>query len=82
MSHDATARCSDCGEKERSEMPSSGGLLNATSFEISPVVLFAAEELELAPLPKRPDIVSRGQERCKGRRVRALREAKIFGARC
>ena len=39
-------------------MPSSGGLLNATSFEISPVVLFAAEELELAPLPKRPDMVS------------------------
>ena len=58
LSHDATARCSDCGENERSDMPSSGGLLNATSLEISPVVLFAAEELELAPLPKRPDIVS------------------------
>ncbi len=39
-------------------MPSSGGLLSATSFEMSPVVLFAAEELELAPLPKRPDIVN------------------------
>lgn len=39
-------------------MPSSGGLLSAISFEISPVVLLAAEELELAPLPKRPDIVS------------------------
>ena len=39
-------------------MPSSGGLLNVTSLEMSPVVLFAADELELAPLPKRPDIVS------------------------
>lgn len=57
MSHDATARCSDCGEKEISEMPSSGGLLNAMSFEISPVVLFAAAALELAAVPKRPDIV-------------------------
>ena len=38
-------------------MPSSGGLLNAISFEISPVVLFAAAALELAAVPKRPDIV-------------------------
>ena len=36
-------------------MPSSGGLLNVTSLDISPVVLFAADELEA--LPKRPDIV-------------------------
>ena len=56
LSHDETARCSDCGEKERSDMPSSGGLLNATSFEMSPVVLFAAA-LDVAAVPKRPDIV-------------------------
>ena len=37
-------------------MLSSGGLLNATSFEMSPVVLFAADALEVAPLPKMPDI--------------------------
>ena len=40
-----------------SDMPSSGGLLNAMSFEMSPVVLFAADALELGPLPKRPDII-------------------------
>jgi hypothetical protein len=56
LSHDATAKCSDCGENDRSEMPSSGGLLNATSFEISPVVLFAAAAFDAA-LPKRPDIM-------------------------
>ena len=39
-----------------SEMLSSGGLLRATSFEMSPVVLFAAAALVLAALPKRPDI--------------------------
>ncbi len=54
------ARWSDWGEKERSEMLSSGGLLNATSFEISPVVLAADVALELAALPKRPDIVEMG----------------------
>ena len=53
LSHDATARCSLCGEKEISEMLSSGGWLRATSFFISPCVLFAAA----AWLPKRPDIV-------------------------
>ena len=37
-----------------SEMLSSGGLLSATSFEMSPVVLFAADALEPAPLPKMP----------------------------
>lgn len=42
-----------------SEMLSSGGLLSAISFEISPVVLFAADALELAPLPKMPDISER-----------------------
>lgn len=56
LSHDATARWSDWGEKARSEMLSSGGALRATSLEMSPVVLFAA----VAPvvgllLPKRPD---------------------------
>ena len=39
-----------------SEMLSSGGLLSAMSFEISPVVLFAAAAVELAALPNRPDI--------------------------
>ena len=57
LSHDATARCSDWGENEISEMPSSGGLMSATSFEMSPVVLFAADALELAAFPKRPDIL-------------------------
>ena len=57
LSHDATARCSDWGENEMSEMPSSGGLLSTTSFEMSPVVLFAADVLELVALPKRPDIL-------------------------
>ena len=55
LSHDATAKWSDCDENERSEMPSSGGLFNATSFDISPVVLLADEAL-VAELPKRPDI--------------------------
>ena len=40
-----------------SEILSSGGLLSATSFEMSPVVLFAAAAFELVvALPKRPDI--------------------------
>ena len=39
-----------------SEMLSSGGLLSAISFEISPVVLFAAAAVELAALPNKPDI--------------------------
>lgn len=56
LSHDATARCSDCGEKDRSEMPSSGGLLNARSFEMSPVVLFADAAFDPV-LPKGPDIM-------------------------
>jgi hypothetical protein len=60
LSHEDMARWSDWGEKERSEMLSSGGLLNATSFEISPVVLAADVALELAALPKRPDIVEMG----------------------
>ena len=62
-------------------MPSSGGLLSATSFDISPVVLFAAEELELAPLPKRPDIVSWWKCAVK-ERVNWVKEVKIFEARC
>lgn len=39
-------------------MLSSGGLLRATSFEMSPVVLFAADALEPAPLPKIPAILN------------------------
>lgn len=57
LSHEATARCSDWGEKEMSDMPSSGGLLSAMSFEMSPVVLFAADAFELVAVPKRPDIL-------------------------
>lgn len=56
LSHDATAKCSDCGEKLISEMPSSGGLLSATSLEMSPVVLLDDAAL-LVALPKRPDII-------------------------
>ncbi len=43
------------GEKARSEMLSSGGAVKATSLDMSPVVLFAAEVL--LAVPKRPDIV-------------------------
>ena len=55
LSHDATARYSATGEKERSEMPSSGGEVRTLSFEISPLVLFP--EAAVALVPKRPDIV-------------------------
>ena len=57
LSHEATAKCSDCGENERSDMLSSGGLLSATSLEMSPVVLFAACALAVLEVPKRLDIV-------------------------
>ena len=59
MSHDATAMCSDCDEKLRSEMESSGGLLIGTSFEMSPWVLLALVVVDEA-LPKRPAIVGEG----------------------
>lgn len=36
LSHDATARCSDCGENWMSEMLSSGRFGTATSLERSP----------------------------------------------
>lgn len=52
LSHDETARWSDCGENEISETLSSGGFVIATSFEMSPVVLFALVALEEAALPK------------------------------
>ena len=55
MSHDATAMCSDCGEKLRSEIESSGGLLIGTSLEMSPCVLLALDVVDEA-LPKRPAI--------------------------
>ena len=51
--------CSDCGEKLRSEMESSGGLLIATSFEMSPCVLLALDVVDEA-LPKRPAIAGKG----------------------
>lgn len=46
------------GEKARSEMLSSGGAVRVTSFDMSPVVLFAAVvPVEGLVEPKRPDIV-------------------------
>ena len=38
LSHDATLRKSAVGENASSEMLSSGGVLSATSLEMSPVV--------------------------------------------
>ena len=58
LSHDATAKCSDIGEKERSEMLSSGGLESWTSFVISPVVLPAAADPVVGFEEKRPDMVT------------------------
>ncbi len=58
LSQEATARCSEMGEKARSEMLSSGGAVRVTSFDMSPVVLFGAEvPVEGLVEPKRPDIV-------------------------
>lgn len=55
LSQDATARCSDCGENEMSEMLSSGGVVRATSLVKSPRVF--AWLVELA-VPKRPVMVA------------------------
>jgi len=60
LSQEATARCSDTGENERSEMPSSGGEARGTSLEMSPLVLFAEAAVD-ALLPKR-DIVQTVKE--------------------
>ena len=38
LSQEATARCSETGENETSEILSSGGSLSGTSFDISPWV--------------------------------------------
>ena len=38
LSQEATARCSETGEKETSDMLSSGGSLSGTSFDMSPCV--------------------------------------------
>lgn len=59
MSHDATAKCSDCGENEMSDIPSSGGAFRATSFEISPTV--ALDVALAALLPNSPDMSMRGR---------------------
>lgn len=56
LSHDATLRKSAVGENASSEMLSSGGLLSATSFEMSPVVLGVL--LAAAPVLK-SDILTR-----------------------
>ena len=57
LSHDATARSSAVGEKERSDMLSSGGKFRTTSLEISPGVLLWAAALVALVAPKRVDIV-------------------------
>lgn len=63
LSQEATAKCSDTGENERSEMPSSGGEARGTSLEMSPLVLFAEAAVE-ALLPKRD--IARTVEETKG----------------
>lgn len=59
LSHDDTARCSLTGEKARSEIPSSGGDVRATSLERSPVVLGWVEP---PALPKSVDIRTRSSD--------------------
>ena len=56
LSQDATARCSLAGEKRRSEILSSGGIVRATSFEISPEVLFWAVVAGVVPTEPKSDI--------------------------
>jgi hypothetical protein len=60
LSHDATLRKSAVGENASSEMLSSGGLLSATSFEMSPVVLGAP--LAAAPVLVKSDILPEAEE--------------------
>jgi len=61
LSHDATLRKSAVGENASSEMLSSGGLLSATSFEMSPVVLGVV--LAAAPVLVKSDILPEAEER-------------------
>ena len=56
--HDDTARKSPVGEKESSEMPSSGGSVKGASFEVSPCVLLGAAVLE----PNRFDDILRRED--------------------
>jgi hypothetical protein len=58
--HDDTARKSPVGEKESSEMPSSGGSVKGASFEVSPCVLLGAEAAAFAP--KRFDDMVGGED--------------------
>jgi len=60
LSHDATLRKSAVGENASSEMLSSGGLLSATSFEMSPVVLGVL--LAAAPVLVKSDILPEAEE--------------------
>ena len=60
LSHDATLRKSAVGENASSEMLSSGGVLSATSFEMSPVVLGAV--LEAAVVLVKSDILPEAEE--------------------
>ena len=43
LSHEATARCSDCDENFICDMPSSGGAVRVKSAEMSPLLLVAVE---------------------------------------
>jgi hypothetical protein len=63
LSQEATARCSDCGENERSEMLSSGGDCRATSLDRSPRVLaWLVEEAD----PNRPAMMENSAQ-CRSR---------------
>jgi hypothetical protein len=60
LSHDATLRKSAVGENASSEMLSSGGVLSATSFEMSPVVLGVV--LAAALVLVKSDILPKAEE--------------------
>ena len=62
LSHDATARCSDCGENASSDMLSSGGEVSVMSPEVSPVAV-ALVVLVAGVEPKSPDIIVDDGER-------------------
>ena len=61
--HDATLRKSAVGENASSEMLSSGGVLSATSFEISPVVLGVPVAAAVV-LVEKSDILPEVEELC------------------
>lgn len=60
LSHDATLRKSAVGENASSEMLSSGGVLSATSLDMSPVVLGVVLAAVLVLV--KSDILPEGEE--------------------